>query len=957
MGSVGGNYWRFLASDDNTTLFINSTQVATLNFGDYYEILLTDASYITADKPILAMQYMSGSSGTGDPACVIVSPYEQCISEYFFGTPVQDYSISNINISIKTAGINSLLLNGEVLDPTKFSPVQGTDFSVGTFPTDINAAYHIASTDGTNFGLTVYGLGNYVGYAYPGGSGYEIINTDQAKKLSALSINHTTFDLEWTRGSGENCAVFVYAGDQGSVPVVNGQTYNPNALFGTGDQVENSGWYCVYNGTGNSVSVTGLEAFNTYRIMVLEYEGISGNEIYTTEAVYRNPINIETILAPSDLTYTPNTVTAVVNYTDMELTPSTTGDPMSSYSISPNLPAGLSLDEKTGIISGIATVAFPETEFTVIGLNVSGSTTGNIAVSAVIDDTPPIANCQDVSLKLNDAGELTLGGSSTIDNGSYDEISGIASFSFNPTSFDCSAIGQTIPVEMIVTDNMGLSSSCSANVTIVDDMAPTVVVQNTTVSLDASGQATITADAINNGSTDNCSIETLSLDITSFDGTNIGDNTITLTAVDASGNSNFETATVTVVDDILPVVSVRSGVTLKLDANGQVTVLPGDIDNGSSDNCDITLAVSPNTFSCENLGAHTVTLTATDCAGNQSSENTTITIVDDMAPTVIVQNTTVSLNASGQASITADAINNGSTDNCSIETLSLDITSFDGTNIGDNTITLTAVDASGNSNFETATVTVVDDILPVVSVRSGVTLKLDANGQVTVLPGDIDNGSSDNCDITLAVSPNTFSCENLGAHTVTLTATDCAGNKSSENTTITIMEDFAPVVVCPDNIEINLVDDVYRTEGIVLDPVNIDENCTSVSIRNSFNSAETLENTEFQQGSYTITWTVSDESNNIGTCSFELEVNKATSTRESVEDKLNIYPNPSDGIYNITGENITSLKVYDYSGKILIQKIVNTDNETINMAEYAQGLYFIELIMNNQKVISKIIKN
>jgi len=55
-----------------------------------------------------------------------------------------------------------------------------------------------------------------------------------------------------------------------------------------------------------------------------------------------------------------------------------------------------------------------------------------------------------------------------------------------------------------------------------------------------------------------------------------------------------------------------------------------DVDNGSSDNCGIpTLSVSPSGFDCTNLGANTVTLTATDTYGNDSTCQAIVTVADD----------------------------------------------------------------------------------------------------------------------------------------------------------------------------------------------------------------------------------------------------------------------------------------------------------------------------------------
>src|SRR5207245_7512880 len=108
---------------------------------------------------------------------------------------------------------------------------------------------------------------------------------------------------------------------------------------------------------------------------------------------------------------------------------------------------------------------------------------------------------------------------------------GIANLSLDKTSFDVSNVG-TNTVTLTVTDNNGSSSTCTATVTVVDSIPPVAVCQDFTLQLDATGHATITPAQINNGSSDACGIASLSLDKTSFDCTNTGTNTVTLTVTD-----------------------------------------------------------------------------------------------------------------------------------------------------------------------------------------------------------------------------------------------------------------------------------------------------------------------------------------------------------------------------------------------------------------------------------------
>ena len=101
-------------------------------------------------------------------------------------------------------------------------------------------------------------------------------------------------------------------------------------------------------------------------------------------------------------------------------------------------------------------------------------------------------------------------------------------------------------------------------------------------------------------------------------------------------------------------------------------------------------------FTCANVGANTVTLTVVDVNGNVSTCTSTITVQDNINPTAICQNLTVQLDANGQGSITAGQVDNGSFDNCAIDTIFLDNYDFTCANVGANTVTLTVVDVNGN---------------------------------------------------------------------------------------------------------------------------------------------------------------------------------------------------------------------------------------------------------------------
>ena len=464
----------------------------------------------------------------------------------------------------------------------------------------------------------------------------------------------------------------------------------------------------------------------------------------------------------------------------------------------------------------------------------------------------PTAVCQDFTVALDATGNATIT-AADIDNGSSDNES-VASLSLDTTTFTCADLGENT-VTLTVTDTSGNQSTCTATVTVVDNIDPTAVCQDITIQLDATGNTSIVAADIDNGSSDNCSVS-LSADVTSFTAADLGANTVTLTVTDSSGNTVVCTAIVTVEDNINPT-AVCQDFTVALDATGNATITAADIDNGSSDNESVaSLSLDTTTFNCADLGENTVNLTVTDTSGNESTCSATVTVVDNIDPTAVGQDITVQLDAAGNATITTGDIDNGSSDNCGAPTLGLDVTSFGCGDLGANAVLYIVEDSSGNQDGVTITVTVVDNIAPTV-VTQNITVELDATGNATITTADLENGTSDNCTLaSLTLDVSSFSCADLGANTVTLTAEDQSGNTNFATATVTVVDDLVPTVLTQ-AITVNL--DAMGMATIT--PADIDngssDNCTidtySLDI-DSFSCADV--------GPNTVTLTVVDLSGN-----------------------------------------------------------------------------------------------
>ncbi len=158
-------------------------------------------------------------------------------------------------------------------------------------------------------------------------------------------------------------------------------------------------------------------------------------------------------------------------------------------------------------------------------------------------------------------------------------------------------------------------------------LPPVALCKNITVQLGSDGSATIAASDVNDGSYDpDGSIVNLMITPISFNCSNIGANTVTLTVTDNEGLSSECNAIVTVEDKMPPVVNVKP-FELVLGSSGTGTLLPVNIDNGSFDNCGpVTLTISKTDFTCSDLGKNIITLTAVDSYGNSASRTTIVTV-------------------------------------------------------------------------------------------------------------------------------------------------------------------------------------------------------------------------------------------------------------------------------------------------------------------------------------------
>ena len=562
---------------------------------------------------------------------------------------------------------------------------------------------------------------------------------------------------------------------------------------------------------------------------------------------------------------------------------------------------------------------------------------GNVATCTatvtVEDNVPPVAVCQNITIDLDVNGEASIT-PADVDGGSTDAC-GIASLSIDQSDFDCSHVGDN-NVTLTVTDVNGNVSTCIAVVTVEDNIAPTIVCPADVVASNdpgLCGAEVFFPDAI---ALDNCGIASVvqTAGLPSGSIFPVGVSTVTFTATDVNGNTTDCSFTITINDDE-PAVAVCQDITIQLDAAGNASITAADIDGGSTDNCGIaSIDASQLDFDCSHVGDNDVTLTVTDIHGNVSTCIAVVTVEDNVAPDVVCQDITVELDVNGEATITGIDVDGGSTDACGIATYEVDIDSFDCSDVGDNIVVLTVTDVNGNVATCTAIVTVEDNIAPEL-VCQDITISLDENGMASITADDVIASNTDACGIeTSAVDISDFTCDDIGDPImVEVFTADVNGNLSSCTAFVTVIDDLAPVITCPEDQTVDPGDDNqlyevpdYWAEGLA----TAIDNCTDpVTITTQDPAAGTF----LADGVYTVVLTAEDAYGNVADCSFELTVESVLGVGDNVDfSTLKIYPVPAGEvlyIHNPQYLQIDTAMIFDVAGRLVSTQHPNVSNNDI----------------------------
>lgn len=81
------------------------------------------------------------------------------------------------------------------------------------------------------------------------------------------------------------------------------------------------------------------------------------------------------------------------------------------------------------------------------------------------------------------------------------------------------------------------------------------------------------------------------------------------------------------------------------------------------------------------------------------------------------------------------------------------------------------------------------------------------------------------------------------------------------------------------------------------------------------------------------------------------------SVKEDTFVDFSYYPNPSNGLVNITsGTDIDAINIYNVAGQLLTSKKVNATETTIDLSSFANGVYFVKAVNGTKEMNFRIVK-
>jgi large repetitive protein len=380
-------------------------------------------------------------------------------------------------------------------------------------------------------------------------------------------------------------------------------------------------------------------------------------------------------------------------------------------------------------------------------------------------------------------------------------------------AYDASSLAQGAhTVSISDTDAAGNTSSASTSFTLDTKIAQSAITLN--VDSGNNNTDTLTNDAsLTLSALDSDASRVITVDgntVAAYDASSLaqGAHTVSISDTDAAGNTSSASTSFTLDTKI-----AQSAITLNVDSGNTSDTLTNDASltlSALDSDASRVITVDGNTVAAYDAGslaqgAHTVSISDTDAAGNTSSASTSFTLDTKIAKSAITLNVD-SGNASdtltNDASLTLSALDSDASRVITVDGNT--VAAYDAGSLaqGAHTVSISDTDAAGNTSSASTSFTLDTKI-----AKSAITLNVDSGNTSDTLTNDASltlSALESDASRVITVDGNTvgaYDASSLaqGAHTVSISDTDAAGNTSSASTSFTLDTKIATPTVALTN--------------------------------------------------------------------------------------------------------------------------------------------------------------
>jgi len=434
--------------------------------------------------------------------------------------------------------------------------------------------------------------------------------------------------------------------------------------------------------------------------------------------------------------------------------------------------------------------------------------------------------------------------------------------------------------------------------------------------------------------------------------------------------------------------------------------------DGESDNATAADPIPAGTYSKIPVGAIEVTLTVTNSEALSSTCTAGVTVLDSLAPVLAcIGSGTFILDETGSLALEVADIDDGTTDGCGIDVLSLSTTEFSCADVGEQEVTLYATDIYGNIDSCTTTITIdgsetitIDGIAtdPSCFGEEDGTIDITVSGGTPDYSFDWDNDGTGDFDDTEDLADlaggayevtveDANGCQSTALFeltepeeiviTATVTNESCPGAMDGsiviEEVTggtapydipadlTELMAGTYPVTVTDDNgcevtadYEVGLdvtIDLTVSVDGFTLTAAETGATYQWVACPDytPIDGATDQAYTATEVGSYAVIIAIDGGCSDTTDC---IEVGFDNIT-EKAPLEWSIYPNPTYGVLNVQTNNVAdnaSIAVIDLRGQVVYKDFVVNTTKTIDLSHVETGVYFVQLTTGNTLMTKKV---